>query len=242
MINLPHSPRERMDYIQDRIQSACDRSGRSISDVSLIGASKGHSFDHIRSFLDFGLTHIGENYLQESENKVHLISDFKPSVQKHFIGHVQTNKVKKVLQLFDYIHSVDSVKLVKEIDKRLLQMHSNSYQRDKNYPVFVEINLSGDKTKTGCNPAEAFSIVENIVDQTTNVECIGLMTISPFDMQLADIPSFYKNMVNNYFNEIHTSFPSCKELSMGMSNDFEPAIEAGSTYIRIGTLLFGSRA
>ena len=240
MINFTQSPQERFQYIHDRISDACDRSNRSPSDITLLGASKGQSLDNIKQFLDLGLNVIGENYLQEAESKISLINSYKPTVQKHFIGHLQTNKVKKVLPLFDAIQSVDTVKLAKEISKRIPQVFDTS-KLSTPYPVFIEVNLSGDVNKSGCNPDEVFNLVEFITDQSPHVQCIGLMTISSLNMvKEVDLHKFFSDM-RNMLDTVQNSFPSCKALSMGMSDDFEIAIEEGSTLVRIGTLLFGPR-
>ena len=241
MINFTQSPQERFQVVQDHILTASDRSNRSPSDITLLGASKGQSFDHIKSYFDLGLQLIGENYLQEAEQKIPLISSYNSSVQKHFIGHLQSNKVKKVLQLFDSIESVDSLKLVKEIDKRLPQVFSANELSLHPYPIFVEVNLSGDVNKSGCAPVDVNTIVGFIADQTTNLQCVGLMTISPLQMvQEADLHKFYSDMFK-LSQDVQSSFPGCTQLSMGMSDDFEIAIEEGSTLVRIGTLLFGPR-
>ena len=171
-----------------------------------------------------------------------MLSTYKPSIQKHFIGHLQTNKVKKVLQIFDCIQSVDSIKLVQEIDKRFPQVAPSVKSAKEKFPVFVEVNLSGDTNKTGCNEDELFDIVNYISDQTQFVECKGLMTISPLNMvdEMA-LHNFFSEM-NSLFEKVQYSNPNCSELSMGMSDDYEIAIEEGSSMIRIGTLLFGPRS
>ena len=231
MINFTQSPQERFQYIQDRIVDACDRSHRSPSDISLLGASKGQSVDTIKQFLALGLQFIGENYLNE----------LNYSFQKHFIGHLQTNKAKKVLQVFNAIQSVESSKLIQEINKRLPQVFSESELKNSPYPIFIEVNLSGDVTKSGCKPDEVLPLLELIENQTSFIKCRGLMTISPFDMiDAADLHNFFATMTK-LSDEVKSSYPHCKELSMGMSDDFEIAIEEGSTLIRIGTLLFGPR-
>ncbi len=241
MINFTQSPQERLQYIHDRITEACDRSHRSPSDITLLGASKGQSVDTIRQFLDLGLQFIGENYLQEAEAKILELNALDYSVQKHFIGHLQTNKVKKVLQVFNAIQSVDSTKLAREINKRLPQVFSEDELKNHPYPIFVEVNLSGDFTKSGCKPEEVLPLLDFIENQTSFIQCKGLMTISPFDMiNESDLHSFFATM-SKLSDEVKASYPSCNELSMGMSDDFEIAIEEGSTLVRIGTLLFGPR-
>ena len=243
-MNIPtQTPFERLHYVNDRIQAACDRSHRSFTDITLVGVTKGHSFDRISPFLDLGsILDIGESYLQESEKKVPLISDHNPSIRKHFIGHLQTNKAKKVLELFNVIHSVDSLKLARELHKRSSQLFLQNPENFSSYPVFVEVNLSGDVTKAGCKPEDTFEIVQFLTDQAAHLQVIGLMTISPFDMvKDDDLHTFFKKM-NSFKIKIQESFPKCSELSMGMSDDFEIAIEEGSTFIRLGTILFGPRS
>lgn len=243
IMNIPsQTPYDRLRYVLDRIQAACDRSHRSFSDVTLVGVTKGHVFDDIVPFLDLSsLLDVGESYLQESEKKIPLISDHNPSIRKHFIGHLQSNKAKKVLQLFDTIHSVDSLNLIQELDKRCSQLLDSDQLKYSKFPIFIEVNLSGDPNKAGCKPEETVELVEKIVDQTEHLNTIGLMTISPLEM-VAESPlhEFFAHL-RTMKEEIEESFPSCAELSMGMSDDFEIAIEEGSTFVRIGTLLFGPR-
>lgn len=241
MINFTQTPQQRFQYLHEKIVAACDRSHRSPSDITLLGASKGQTIDTITQFLDLGLGLVGENYLQEAEQKIPLLTAHTSTVQKHFIGHLQTNKVKKVLPLFDAIESVDSIKLAREINKRLPQVFTEDQLKHKPYPVFIEVNMSGDATKTGCKPEEVLPLVEFIADQSPFITCQGLMTISPFDMiNESDLHEFFASM-QKLSDEVQASYSSCTALSMGMSDDFEIAIEEGSTLIRIGTLLFGPR-
>ncbi len=241
MINLHQSPGQRYNFLLDRIQFACDQSNRPISEVTLLGATKSKSFDVIKPFLDLGLNCIGENYLQDAIEKIQLVSNYKPSVEKHFIGHLQTNKIKKVLENFDLIQSVDSIKLLKELNKRIPQVFSDREVEKERYPVFMEVNLSGDENKSGCKPDELFDIINYITDETDFIQCKGLMTISPLNMVNSSALHNFFNKMHTLFENVQNSFPDCTVLSMGMSDDFEIAIEEGSTMIRIGTLLFGSR-
>ena len=241
-MNIPtQTPYEKLRYVTDRIQAACDRSHRSFTDITLVGVTKGHPFDHISPFLDLNILDIGESYLQESEYKIPLISDHNSSIRKHFIGHLQSNKAKKVLQLFDSIHSVDSLKLISELDKRCSQLLELDHLKYSKFPIFIEVNLSGDPNKSGCKPEETFDLVQYVADQTSHLKAIGLMTISPLEMvDESSLHTFFAQL-RTMKEEIEQSFPSCSELSMGMSDDFEIAIEEGSTFVRIGTLLFGPR-
>lgn len=235
------TPQQMFDTIQERMLQACDRSNRELSEITLIGVSKGHSFEHIRPYLDLPLGHLGENYLQEAEQKLPLLKQSKTSLQSHFIGHLQTNKVKKTLELFDYIHSVDSIKLASELEKRCNQLLSSNPSKFNKYPVFVEVNLSDDANKTGCTEEQVVPLLEYIEDESNHLDALGLMVISPLEMvKENDLHQFFKN-ANNFLQKVQESFPSCIKLSMGMSNDFEIAIEEGSTHVRIGTLLFGPR-
>ena len=231
---------DRYTTIINRISRACTISNRSINEINLIGVSKGQNLDMIFKFIELGLLNIGESYFQEAVQKIPLLSETYPEVKKHFIGHLQTNKVKKVLQLFDYIHSVDSLKLVDELHKRIIQLTEEVIPITVPYPVFVEVNASGDLSKTGCSIDETFQILEKITDYSPYITGIGLMTIAPFEISETDLRSFYKSFYSHYQKVLY-SFPECKFLSAGMSDDFEIAIEYGSTHIRIGTSLFGQR-
>ena len=238
---LPQTPQQRLSFVKECILQACERSNRDISEVTLIGVSKGHSFDHIRPYLELEINDLGESYLQEAELKIPLLQEAKNNLTKHFIGHLQSNKAKKVLELFDYIHSVDSLKLAKELQKRASQLLKTDQNKFSSYPVFIEVNLSGDSNKSGCKTHELLPIVEFITHQASHLKAIGIMTISPLEMvNEQELHDFYRK-TSDLSIQIQENYPDCKELSMGMSDDFTIAIEEGSTYIRIGTLLFGPR-
>jgi len=237
------TPEERYNYVLERISQASSISGRSARDITLVGVTKGQNLDNIKKFIDLGLKNIGESYFQEAITKIPKITSFDPSVNIHFIGHLQSNKVKKVLSFVDLIHSIDSLKLINELNKRVKQINEKTELKISDpFPVLVQVNLSGETSKSGCSPENTLSLVQHIMDNSPHVTCTGLMSISPFEaVNEEKLKSFYK-LVNEHYSQVKDSFPKCKELSCGMSNDFEIAIEKGSTIVRLGTILLGARA
>lgn len=234
------TPLERYNNVLERISHACSIAGRSEKEVTLVGVTKGQTIENIRKFIGLGLKDIGESYFQEAITKIPLINN--SGIKIHFIGHLQSNKVKKVLPLVNTIHSIDSLKLVKEVNKRVNQIITETELKIKDpYPVLVQVNLSGEKTKSGCSPEDTFNIIKEIVDNSPHLSCDGLMVISPFDAVTEDSLHLFYKKTKRHHDIILENFPNCKELSCGMSDDFEIAIEEGSTIIRLGTVLLGRR-
>lgn len=215
----------RLGRVRQRIEAACARSGRSADSVTLIAVTKGFPPAAIREAAAAGVRHFGENRVQEAQGKLPQLAGLSNAVTWHMIGHLQTNKVKTVLELFDTIHSVDSLHLAEAISRRALET----------VPVFLEVNVSGEHTKYG------FSL-DNLPSEHAAVAALpkldvrGLMTVAP----LADDPE----QARPVFRRLRDAAASLglRELSMGMSDDFEVAIEEGATHVRIGRAIFGERA
>jgi pyridoxal phosphate enzyme (YggS family) len=186
----------------------------------------------IREAVDLGITDIGENRIQEAVSK---FDELGRIARWHMVGHLQTNKVKKALEIFDIVHSVDSLKLGKEIERR-------AKEAGKTVEILIEVNTSGEETKYGIEPAEVEDFVGKILE-LESVRFIGLMTIGPFVGDPEDArPSFQK--LRELRDQVASTLPDhiteCR-LSMGMTNDFEVAIEEGADLVRIGTAIFGAR-
>lgn len=202
------------------------------SNIKLIVATKTRSIDEIKQAIEAGIGIIGENYVQEAEKKFEAL---KGKVKFHCIGHLQTNKIKKAVEIFDMIQTVDSVKIAKEIDKRCGDM-------GKIMPILVEINSGEEPNKEGVMPEDAINLIKYI-SKLKNVKIKGLMTMAPyFDNPEKDRPYF--RLTKKLFNEIKSlNIPNVdmEILSMGMSDSYKIAIEEGTNMVRIGTKIFGPR-
>jgi len=226
------SVRDNVEEVKERIERAAMRSGRDPSQIRIVAVSKTFPVERILEAIEAGITDIGENRGQEAEPKIAQIGD---RVKWHMVGHLQRNKVKKALNMFDLIHSLDSFRLLDEIEKRAAQM-------EKVADVLVQVNTSGEETKYGISPDEVMRLVE-AASQREHVRVLGLMTIGPLvdDPEKAR-PSFI--MLRRIKEEIEAAeLPGIemRYLSMGMTDDFEVAIEEGSNMVRIGRAIFGER-
>ena len=211
--------------LKERVAKAAERAGRLPSDIVIVAATKTVPPEKIKIALELGIRIIGENRVQEALQKKPLVG----GGEWHMIGHLQRNKVKKALQLFDCIQSVDSLKLAEEINKR-----ASSPIR-----VFVEVNTSGEPTKYGVSPDEVIDFICKVAE-LPNLKVEGLMTIGPLHGDPR--PAFRTlRQIGDKLNTLNIPDVHIKYLSMGMSDDFEIAIEEGSNMIRIGRALFGPR-
>lgn len=216
--------------IQEKIESVCNRIGRNHNELKLIAVSKTQPIHLIEEANNFGLIHFGENKAQELNQKAQLLNK---NIFWHFIGHLQTNKVKYVINHAEYIHSVDSLKLAEEINSRAEKIN-------KKQKVLLEIKTSDEATKFGLqNEDEIFQLLE-FCGHKKNIEVIGLMTMAPFTNDENLIRKSFQSLfqIKEKFNKQGFAL---NELSMGMTNDFEIAIEEGATMLRIGTAIFGQR-
>ena len=219
--------KETINLIQTKIESAKKRGGFS-HPVQLIAVTKTHPFSLIEECYDAGITAIGENRIQEASKKFRSF-DSMPLLSRRFIGHLQSNKVNKCLELFDTIDSVDSVRLLKRIS-------NTASDQERKIHVLLEINTSGETQKHGFLPDQLNEIRECFNIPNINIE--GLMTVGPLTTDKEKIRNSFIQLreLKNTMNQ-----PRLKELSMGMSGDYEIAVEEGSTMVRLGTALFGMR-
>lgn len=222
--------RDTFHTLRDRLAAATRRSGRSDDSVTLVAVSKTRSAADVDAAIEAGVTVLGENRVQEAEEKKALVTG---SASWHLVGHLQRNKVKTALGLFDLIHSVDSVRLARAI---------GTHAPDGGYPVLVQVNVSGEGSKFGFEPGEAVDRIAEI-GEIPGVRVEGLMTIGLMDPDPEQVrPGF--QALRKLFDDLSSAGLSGVEmthLSMGMTNDFEVAIEEGATMVRIGTALFGPR-
>ncbi|MBI1930251.1 YggS family pyridoxal phosphate-dependent enzyme [Candidatus Poribacteria bacterium] len=224
--------RENFLQVQNRIAAAAERSGRHPSSVRVVAVSKTKPVSLILEAIAAGVTDIGENRVQEAESKYDQIE--RP-VKWHLVGHLQTNKVKSALRMFDLIHSVDSLRLLAEIDRRSAQVNRQT-------EVLIQVNTSAEPSKYGIEPDEALAFIESALDYS-HVRIKGLMTIGAFLPDPEAVrPSFVllRQLKEKFMAQ---QFPGIdlEYLSMGMTNDFEVAIEEGANLVRIGTAIFGHR-
>jgi len=202
------------------------------SNVTLVAATKTRSVEEIKIVIEAGITIIGENYIQEAEKKFNIL---KEKAKFHCIGHLQTNKIKKAVELFDMIETVDSIKIAREIDKKCKDI-------GKVMPILIEINSGKEPNKDGVMPENVESLIKQI-SILPNIQVKGLMTMAPyFDDPEKDRPYF--KLTKGLFDKIKTlNIPNIdmKVLSMGMSDSYKIAIEEGANMVRIGTKIFGPR-
>lgn len=226
--------------VKSRIAAAASRSGRNPDEITLIGVSKYHPIEALYMAVDCGITILGENRVQEMEAK--KTSWQEDEVVWHMLGHLQRNKIRKALELFDCIQSVDNWELAAAVERILSGKIDDGAGRESPYPVFVEVNTSGEASKHGLRPEDAFGLVGRIKSDCPHIRIEGLMTIGPLSENERDIRSSF-SMLRSMAEKARQEFDlSLKHLSMGMSGDFEIAIEEGSTLVRIGTDIFGARA
>ena len=218
--------------IKKRIRNACERVGKNPEDVYLIAVSKNFSAEVVQRAVDQGIKILGENRVQEAQAKQPLIEG---DVKWHLIGHLQRNKVRHAVKLFSMIQSVDSERLAKEISRRAGQI-------EKNIDVLIQINIGQEESKYGINPDEVEEFIRKI-SQLQNLNIKGLMAIAPYKENPEDVRPYFRQMYDIFENIQKLSIDNIemKYLSMGMSNDFEVAIEEGANMIRVGTSVFGAR-
>lgn len=201
-------------------------------DIVLVAAAKARSIEEITQAIKAGISIIGENYVHEAEEKFKVLNG---KVSFHCIGHLQTNKVKKAVEIFDMIQTVDSIKIAKEIDKRCKKFN-------KIMPILIEINSGKEKNKSGCTPEGAERLIREI-SILSNVKIKGLMTIAPFSKDPEKDRPYFK-LTKRLFDRIKAlNMPNVdmEILSMGMSDSYKIAIQEGSNMVRIGTKIFGFR-
>ena len=224
---------ENIARVRERIAAACQRAGRGPEDVKLVAVTKTVPPDRIRLAYGAGLRDFGENRVQEAAAKRPALSDL--TVTWHLIGHLQSNKAKPARELFHWVHSVDSLRVAEKL-------HQSAVCSGDRLPVLLEVNLGGEATKAGVSENEVIPLVEQISPLETLQLC-GLMGIPPFFENPEHARPFFRRL-RQLAREVEArGVPnvSMQELSMGMSHDFEVAIEEGATTVRVGTAIFGPR-
>ncbi len=224
--------RKNLETVRAQISEAAEIAGRKSEDVILVAVSKTRTPEEVNTAIDAGVTDIGENKVQEIMDKY---DDIKP-VRWHMIGHLQTNKVKYIIDKVDMIHSVDSVKLAKEIDKR-------AKAAGKTMDILVQINPAEEESKFGVTIDGAGDLVREILANFENIRIKGLMSVAPIVDDPRDVKPFFDAVKAKYDELAQIDDPKLdfEYLSMGMSHDFAVAIEAGSNLVRVGSAIFGER-
>jgi pyridoxal phosphate enzyme (YggS family) len=221
--------RENLSRVRERIERAAQKAGRDPKEIKLVAVSKTVEVARIKEAIEAGVSILGENYVQEAEEKIEALG--KP-VSWHFIGHLQSNKVRYAVRLFDVIHSIDSIPLAEELNRR-------AEQPDRVIKVMIEVNLSKEATKFGTDEEKVLNLAKRI-QSSKHLSLEGLMTMPPyFDSPEMSRP--YYVALRELKERMTKEGIPMKELSIGMSNDFEIAIEEGATYVRVGTAIFGPR-
>ncbi|MBQ3661970.1 MAG: YggS family pyridoxal phosphate-dependent enzyme [Firmicutes bacterium] len=224
---------QNIEEIRGRMAQAAVRSGRKPEDVLLIAVTKLHEPGEIEEAIAAGVTDIAENKVQEIQKKFDQIHS---PVNWHLIGHLQTNKVKYIIDKVVMIHSVDSVHLAQEIDKR-------AAAAGKTMDVLLQVNAAHEESKFGLDPKDVPQVFREILDSCPNVKIRGLMHIAPWSEDPEEIRPYFKEVKDLFDTLAAVEHPNAdfKYLSMGMSHDFETAIEEGANIIRVGTSIFGER-
>ena len=225
--------RENAHAVLQAVDEAAKKSGRKASEITVIGVTKTIKPQTIKELIAAGIAHIGENRVQEFLPKHEVLKDAGATF--HFIGHLQSNKVKFVIDKVSYIHSVDSIRLAEEINKR-------AEDRGGKIKIFVEVNIAEEPSKFGISPEKIYKFVETL-SKFTNLEAVGLMCVPPM-VENPENNRMYFAMMRNLLVDINEKFlyySGIRHLSMGMTGDFRVAIEEGATMVRIGSGFFGER-
>ncbi|MCX7988414.1 MAG: YggS family pyridoxal phosphate-dependent enzyme [Thermodesulfovibrio sp.] len=220
----------RISSIFKKMTYAAFRAGRNPEEIKLIAVTKSQPDDKIIEAADLGLRIFGENRVQEAKGKIERIKGF--NIEWHMIGHLQTNKVKEAVKLFTLIHSLDSEKLAISINNEAEKI--NKVQR-----VLIQVKLSNEESKYGIEETKLDRLIQ-LCSNLKNIKVEGLMTIPPYFENPEDVRPYFRRL-RELRDFLSNKYPFIKELSMGMSHDFEVAIEEGATMVRIGTALFGQR-
>ncbi|HXN99077.1 MAG TPA: YggS family pyridoxal phosphate enzyme [Candidatus Acidoferrales bacterium] len=247
---------ENLDRIRERVARAAGRAGRRVEDVTIVAVSKTFPFEAIRAAYELGLRHFGENRVQEWESKQARVADLDATW--HLIGHLQSNKARRAASLFDRVDSVDSLALAQKLDAAVAEgggksatMSSEKSRRDagatksgaasgKRLQISIEVSLGGEITKSGVAEADLPMLAEGVAG-LANLELLGLMTIPPFLDDPEEVRPYFSKLREIRADLARRIGRALPVLSMGMSHDFEVAVEEGATEIRVGTALFGAR-
>ena len=224
----------RFEDIRERVRKAAVRANRDPAEITIIGIGKTHPTSALQEALHAGISDLGENRVQEAEAKINELG--RRATRWHLVGHLQANKARKAVRLFDVVHSIDSRELVQGLERLCIE------ENVAEFSTLIQVDLGGEETKTGINRRELPELVQAF-QGLQRVRLIGLMTLPPFFEDPKDARPFFQQL-RELRDELQTAgnFAETRgELSMGMTHDFEVAIEEGATMVRIGTAIFGER-
>ena len=231
--------KENLIRVIERIEKAARRAGRDPKEIRLVAVSKTVEAARIKEAINAGVTILGENYVQEAQKKIEEIGKLaaaeplgKGPISWHFIGHLQSNKAKYAVRLFDMVHSVDTIPLAEELNRR-------AEQAGQLIKVMIEVNLSKERTKFGTDEEQLLKFARRVQD-LKHLSLEGLMTMPPY-FDSPEMGRLYYVALREFKEKMIREGVPLRELSMGMSNDFEIAIEEGATFVRVGTAIFGPR-
>lgn len=224
--------RENLQEVEERIQEACRRAGRDRREVTLVAVSKTKPVGMLKEAYDLGVRVFGENKVQEIREKYEALPK---DIEWHMIGHLQTNKVKYIVDKVSLIHSVDSLRLAETIEKEAVK-------HNRTVDILLEVNVAEEESKFGIKTSEVLALAENVV-QLPHIRLRGLMTIAPFVENPEKNRAIFANLHDLYVDikDKNIDNGTVSILSMGMTNDYEVAIEEGATMVRVGTGIFGAR-
>jgi hypothetical protein len=224
----------RIELVKDRIRRAAEAVGRDPAGVRLVAVAKTFPAEDVRRAAAAGATDVGENYIQEAREKFDALAGL--GLTWHFIGHLQSNKARQAVRMFELIHTVDSARLAVEIDRAAAKM-------GKRQGVLVQVNVAGEATKSGVAPEAAAALVREIADMEA-IRVRGLMTMPPYFDAPERVRPFFAELrrIAERIRDLGLPGVATDELSMGMTGDFEAAIAEGATLVRVGTAIFGGRA
>ena len=227
--------RLRIEHVRQRITAAAQRAGRDPDAVTLQAACKTVDPERIMLAIDLGIQHVGENWIQEAAAKFKRLPALRPSATWHMIGHLQTNKVRRALELFDVIQTIDSVRLAQRIDRL-------GGELGRQIPVYIEVNVELEPTKSGVPPDQVTTLAEAIA-ACPHLRLEGLMAVPPFLEHLEAVRPYFKKLreLRDTLNHQQLCDYEVTGLSMGMTHDFEVAVEEGATLVRVGTAIWGPR-
>jgi pyridoxal phosphate enzyme (YggS family) len=224
----------RIHEVRRRITAALQKSGRAPESVTLVAVSKTHPAATVRAAIDLGLTDFGENRVQEAEQKIAAVGS--ATARWHLIGHLQANKARRAVSVFDLIHSLDSISLAQRLERACIESGREELQ------VLIQVDLAGEATKSGIAAAEVPELAK-VVSDCSRLKLLGLMTLPPFFDDPESARPFFRRLKDLRDDLQAGGFfgGTAGELSMGMTHDFEVAIEEGATMLRVGTAIFGAR-
>lgn len=221
------SVKQRLQTIQQHIAKACEKTGRSVSDVQIVAVTKYVSIARAKEAIDAGIVHLGESRTDGFLQKYETIGK---EATWHFIGTLQSRKVKQIIDYVDYVHSLDRLSLAEEINKRA----------NRTIKCFVQVNVSGEQSKHGLAPEDVLPFIETL-SAFSRIQVVGLMTMAPYTDDEATIRYCFRTLreLKERVQEKQLPHAPCTQLSMGMSNDYVIAVEEGATFLRLGTCLVG---